>query len=349
MFLPTNFQIATAYEDFLRQARLARALGSPFVAEILEAGFRRLYRAPVTAALLADWPGDPAAAALSLRFNAALHSIARHGETESLSALYRGEHQDFDSAIAEALVDHDSVVAQWMRHPTQTNEVGRAASLIAALTVVVQQTGCRIELLELGSSCGLNLNLAHYAYNLGGGRLGAANSQVCIAPRWNGAPAPTSVPLDIVDARGVDLLPLDPTDFSTRERLISFIWADQPERIARLEGALAIARQRQPLIDQDSAPRWLERQLRRPQDQGTCRVVMHSMVAQYFNEQELQTMLRSMRNAGTCATNQRPLAWISVEWTRDRREVQLWLTCWPDGTSRHLANCHPYGDWIDWL
>ena len=47
-------------------------------------------------------------------------------------------------------------------------------------------------------------------------------------------------------------------------------------------------------------------------------------------------------------TMDRPLAWVSFEWTANRSEVQLWLTMWPSGEARHLATCHPYGAWIEW-
>ena len=59
--------------------RIARALGSPFVASVLEAGERHLRRAPRTAALIETWPGDPSAAALAMRFTAAIHARARRG------------------------------------------------------------------------------------------------------------------------------------------------------------------------------------------------------------------------------------------------------------------------------
>jgi hypothetical protein len=348
MLLTAKVREAAAHDELLRQAGLCRTLGSPFVAAVLEAGHRQILRAPLTAALMAGWPGDPAAAALAMRFNGALHALARRNDPASLGALYRGEHDDFDGAIGAALAMQDAFVAEWMRHPTQTNEVGRAASLIAALTVARQVTGCPFELLELGASCGLNLNLGHYSYDLGGVRAGEPGSPVHIAPQWRGAPPPAAGAVAIAAAQGVDLRPLDPADFATRERLLSFVWADQPARAARLESALAIAQRFPPRIERADAAGWLAARLGQPQPAGLCRVVMHSMVAQYLSEADREAMLGSLHGAGRQATAERPLAWISFEWTRDRREVQLWLTCWPGGTARQLATCHPYGDWIDW-
>jgi hypothetical protein len=333
--------------ELLRQADITRALGSPFVAAVLEAGQRQLWNAPHTAALIACWPGNRAAAAIAMRFNGALHALARQGTLPELSALYQRQHDDFDGAIGEALAAEDNFVARWMRDPPQTNEVGRAAAIIAALMVAQRDTGCAFELLELGSSCGLNLNLGRYAYDLGGIAAGVPGSPVHIAPTWRGAPPP-SAKVDVVRGRGVDLSPLDPKDSATRERLLSFIWADQPDRAGRLEQALHLAQLHPPQVDCANAVTWLAEQLQSPQQEGLCRVVFHSMVLQYLSARDRTAVETSIKQAGASASDARPLAWISFEWTPDRSEVHLLLTCWPNGGTHHLATCHPYGDWVEW-
>ena len=116
-------------------ARVVRDLGSTFVAAILEAGERQLYRAPQTARLIADWPGDAAADALAMRFNGALHALARRGDRPALTGLYARQDGDFDGVIGDAIADADGFVAEWMREPPQTNEVGRTAAIMAALMV----------------------------------------------------------------------------------------------------------------------------------------------------------------------------------------------------------------------
>jgi len=203
------------------------------------------------------------------------------------------------------------------------------------------------ELLELGTSCGLNLNLDAYAYELGGVSSGAQDSPVQIVPEWHGPP-PVAAPFEVVSARGIDLNPLDPTDPATVERLMSFIWANEPARLLRLERALGIARQRRPRVERGNAAPWLAEQLRVPQPAGQWRVIFHSMVLQYFSPEDRQAVVDAIGDAGARARADRPLAWISYEWTRDRREVQLLLTSWPDGRIHHLATCHPYGARIEW-
>lgn len=333
--------------ELSRQASRARAIGSPFVAKVLEAAERHLGSAPRTAALIKSWPGDRSAAALAMRFNAAIHALARRGRPHSLRALFQRQHDDFDGAIAAAMVTEDDFIASWMRDPPQTNEVCRAAAITAALAVAQREFGLPFELLELGSSAGLNLNLHRYAYDLGGLRAGAEGSPVTIAPEWRGA-SPPSANVKVLAARGVDLNPLDTSDEATRERLLSFVFADQPDRAERLRRALLVARQHPPCVDRADAATWLIDQLNIPQPQGRCRAVFHSMLLQYLSADDRREVEAAIKAAGERADRDRPLIRIGFEWTEARDEVQLRLTCWPTGQSRKLATCHPYGAWIDW-
>ncbi len=333
--------------ELTQQADICRALGSDFVGQVLEAADRQLHHAPMTEAVIASWPGDRAAAALAMRLNGALHAIARRGIVPELTALYRGDHADFDHALALALARCDLFIIEWLRDPTQTNEVGRSAALMAALMVAAKRFDLPFELLELGTSCGLNLNLARYGYDLGGVQCGDRESPLRIAPEWRG-PAPVTAPVDIISASGADLHPLYASHADSCERLLAFIWADQRHRVQRLEHALDIARACPPQIEQAEALAWIERKLARPQPAGTCRVVFHSMFRQYLPVPERARLAEIIADAGERATEQSPLAWISLEWTPDRSEVQLMLTCWPDGEQRLLATCHPYGEWIAW-
>ncbi|NBB63965.1 DUF2332 family protein [Pseudomonas sp. ODNR1LW] len=333
--------------EFLLTADRCRAMGSPFVASVLEAVVRQLHHGRASAAMIREWPSDPAAAALALRMNGALHALARRQTPPMLAQLYRGEHHDFDGAVALALSEQDEFIAEWIRHPTQTNEVARAGAIMAALMTASQMWKMPFDLLELGSSCGLNLNLDRYAYNLGGVEAGDPLSTVRIEPIWRGPPPPTAA-VSFASARGVDLHPLDASDDRDRERLLSFAWADQPARMARLEKALEIARTYPPRVDQDHAPIWLARRLAEPQTEGRCRLVVHTMFLQYLDLQQRKELIRVLETAGARASTTRPLAWISFEWTSDRREVELRLTSWPDGGPRVLAKCHPYGDVVEW-
>jgi len=331
----------------VRQAENCRLTGSAFVAAVLEAVDRQLSLAPISSRMIQGWTGDPAAAAVALRVNGALHALARREKPEYLAGLYNGEHNDFDGAIAQALSQEDQFIADWLRYPTQTNEVARGAAIMSALMAVAAERPMPFEILELGSSCGLNLNLARYSYMLGATPAGDPASAVRIAPEWRGAHLPAT-PVSIASAQGVDLSPLDALNPAHRERLLSFTWADQPARSQRLEAALQVALSHPPRVHRGDAKLWLAQRLAERQPAGQCRAVVHTMFMQYLSDQERHEMATMLAAAGAGASAERPLVEIGLEWTTDRREVQLRCTRWPDGDTTVLATGHPYGDWVEW-
>ncbi|MCJ2179972.1 DUF2332 domain-containing protein [Novosphingobium album (ex Hu et al. 2023)] len=335
----------------LRQSGIARSLGSPFVGDVLAAARRQLFRASELEALIAGWPGDPAASAMSLRLNAGLHALARRGTFPDLSALYAGIHQDFDRAVGEALELGERTLLVWMGHPTQTNEVRRSSAFMAALAVLANRYGLPVELLEIGASAGLNLLLDNYGHNLGGHTFGDPASPLQLAPQWQGA-APPQADVRIASARGVDLRPLRLDDPHTRERLMSYVWPGDEVRSECLSQAMLLARDSIPVVDRANAVTWLADRLAQPQAPGTVRVVQHSMVMQYLPEEDLHAARDTIRAAGRRATPDRPLARMGLEWDLGRTEVSLTLSHWcgdsADGERITLAICHPYGASIDW-
>jgi hypothetical protein len=341
-------QTLGAKQAFTRQAQNCRSTGSTFVASVLEAVDRQLSHGPLSSGLVRGWMGDPAAAAVALRVNGALHALARRGQPQYLAELYSGEHDDFDGAVAAALSQEDQFIANWLRYPTQTNEVARGAGIMSALMAVAAERPMPFEIQELGSSCGLNLNLARYAYQLGDVSVGDASSPVRISPEWRGDDPPVAE-VAIAAARGVDLSPLDAANPEHRERLLSFTWVDQPARSRRLETALLTAVVHPPQVDQGDAQLWLAERLAEPHPAGVCRAVVHTMFLQYLSDEARRDVAAMIARAGAAATAERPLIEIGLEWTTDRREVQLRLTTWPEGESQVLAKTHPYGDWVEWI
>ena len=84
----------------------------------------------------------------------------------------------------------DERLLPWLDGPPQTNEAGRSASIVAALLWLAERTGKRMELLEIGSSAGVNTMLERYRFDLGGAQIGPSDSPMHIAPDWRGPPPP---------------------------------------------------------------------------------------------------------------------------------------------------------------
>jgi len=343
---------------FARESAKAASLGAGHVARVLKGCARAIPLAPRIDDTIRHWPSDLAASGLAFRLNAGLHMLVRSGRAPVLQNLAErceagatGAPIEYEIAVTEALAGHEDELLFWLSRPTQTNEVGRLAGLMGVLSELDAHRPLGTELLELGASAGLNLNLARYAYDLGDKRMGDPASPVRIAPAWRGQ-AVSGGPVSILSARGVDLAPLDVARADDRERLYAYCWPGMPDRMTRLRGAIAIAGEFPPAVQRGSAGEWLQAQLAIPQPEGVRRVVFHSMVMQYVPQAERKIVAQALADAGAQATPDRPLARVALEWREDRREVELCLTMWdgstPEGHARLVATCHPYAEWFDW-
>ncbi len=340
------------------EARKAQGFGKPLAAALMQAAARVLPRAPLMFALIDNWPCDLASDGVIFRLNAGLHALALAGRAGVLGTLYGVDGPPrmvppalLDRALMQVLNDECETLCDWLSHPTQTNEVARAAGLVAALLELGRGGPMPCEMLELGASAGLNLNLMHYAVDLGGQGACAAASTVRLAPEWRGCAVPGG-PLTITRARGVDLHPLDVEDPADRQSLAAYVWPGETARSARLAAAIAIARDHPPLVEPGLASTWLARRFAAPQPAGVRRVVFHSMVLQYASPAERAAIDSAIARAGAAARPDRPLARVSIEWRADRRTVELRIAQWDGaalrGEPQLAATCHPYGEWIDW-
>jgi hypothetical protein len=240
--------------------------------------------------------------------------------------------------IGRALRQWDDWLFPWLDGPPQTNEVARSGVLFPGMLEIARRFGPKLEILELGASGGLNLNMDRFAYDLGGCAAGDAGSPVRVAPKWSG-PVPPIVPVEIVARAGVDLNPLDMTDADVADRMMAYIWPDQAERVARAQAAIALARQFPPPVERGDGADWIERRLALPQAEGVARVVY----------QGRRRVADAIKAAGRCASAGKPLAWLSMEFQSEVIAAELTLRCWPgDGAAELLARCHPHGAHVSW-
>ncbi len=336
---------ATNREAFRQQAAFCAAMDAPITARVCTALATAFTRDGRTGRAVLDWPGEPIPDALPLRLVGGLHALARTGVDPELTGLFAGE-GDAGPVLRRVLVDHDAALLPWLDGPPQTNEPMRSGVLMAGLLAVAERHGRRVELLEIGSSAGLNLLIDRYRFDLGGVVVGPQDAPVTIRPDWRGAPPP-AVPLRIERVRGVDIQPLDATDPAVSARLAGYIWADQPERQDRLAAATAMLRERPVDLVQGDAVDWLRDRLAEPQAPGTTRVLMHSVVWQYLGDARRAAITAMMTDAATRATADRPLAWVRMEPDRVLQRQELIVQRWPGhGEAKMLATAHAHGAWI---
>ena len=211
--------------------------------------------------------------------------------------------------------------------------------LFAGLLVVAAETRLPIALHELGASAGLNLNLDRFGYRYGEVMRGEPSSPVRLAPRWHGAPPPDAT-VTIARRIGNDIAPIDVTARSGRERLLAYAWPDQPERIARLEAALAIAAAHPPPIEPGDAAAFVERHFSAPPRPGETRVLSHSIALQYVAEAGRARIAACLRAASHFSTSRMVGGWEQVltlgaaEYGRRHQTVGLAAgTPLPDGAA----------------
>jgi hypothetical protein len=337
---------------FASQVHWCTTLGSPLTARLTKLLGERLDRSTAVGRRVLDWPGDPAPEGdnVPARMCGAFHFLVRTGEAPGLAALYPPAPLPSEAtlwaALEPLLAARQEVLDSFLDSAPQTNEVGRSAGLMAGLIAVSDRFALPLRLIEQGSSAGLNLNLDRYGHRLGGRSAGVADSPLRLAPLWRGPPPPDA-PVRILGRSGVDLSPRDPAAES--ERLLAFVWADQRERLARMEAALSIAAAHPPGVEQGDAAEWLERVLPAAAAEGAVRVVMHSLAFQYFPSETQQRITRLMERLGAGADEERPLAWLSYEQLRGEERASLRLRLWPDGEERLLGFAHPHGRYVEWL
>lgn len=334
-------------EAFKTQAQFCRASGSPLTADILDALIAVLDRSTRTGAAILDWPGDPMADALKLRIAGGLNALARSGLDPELAALYVARSGDFEGVLRRVVAEHNEWLLPWLDGPPQTNEVARAGALWPGIMAVAARFGPDVELIELGPSAGLNMNMDRFGYDLGGAIAGDSGSGVRIKPQWSG-PAPVVAPVNIVSRVGIDRNPLDVSRPEVADRLLAYVWPDQQERVARAEAAIALAQRYPPPIESGDAAEWLEKKLAEPQAEGVARIVYHSIVLQYLPPEGRARVREALRAAGARATGKRPLAWLSMEFSAESATAEIRLTGWPDAEPRKLGDTHPHGAFIQW-
>ena len=334
---------------FAQQAVYCTQLASPFTALLCTLLGERLDRTSPAGRRLLDWAGnpDPFGDAVALRICGGLHFLVRNGAVPELAALYPPAPLPDAETLWQAvrpLLDSDAL-APWLDSAPQTNEVGRSAVLMSGLIVIAARFGLPLRLYELGASAGLNLQLDRYRYDLGGLEAGDPASPLLLKPDWKGPPPPEAE-VRILGRAGVDLNPVDPR--AERERLIAYVWAEQAERLARLEAALALAAADPPRIEEGDAADWLESALPLTPEPGVTRVVMHSVAFHYFPDDTKRRVTAYVEAAGAAARADAPLAWLRYEEQPGDGHFSLRLRTWP-GEEELLAWTHPHGRSVEWL
>ena len=301
------------------------------------------------------WPRDNRIGDLvPLRCCAGLHRLARDGRVPAMSAVYPPAESDDETlrdALVAAIAAEDTFLAGYLDSPPQTNEVGRSAILLGGLLRLAEDVRLPFALHEIGASAGLNMLFQRWCYVLGdAGSFGAPDAPVTIACPWAGnAPSP-SKPFEIASRRASDLAPLDPGRPDHRERLLSYIWPEQTERLERIAAALDVAAADSLRVEKADARAWLGDALAPGAAKDrVCTVLFHSVFIQYLDPAPRAALVADILARGASATEQKPFAWLRMEASEtDKQRCELRLTLWPGGEDRALADVDWHGRRAHW-
>jgi hypothetical protein len=254
------------------------------------------------------------------------------------------------AALRDALLgDEGPIRATILERATQTNEVGRLATLYPAFASLGPAP---LALLEVGASAGLCLYpdryLVRWTFSNGetretdpvGPLLECATTGEL--PGWALAP--------VVWRAGIDLAPVDVTDDEAVRWLETMVWPEQEERRERLRRAVEIARADPPYLVRgdllDALPALVDQA---PPD--ATLVVFHSAVIAYLEPGDrvrFAAMMRGLVADGRCH-------WVSNEGPRVLPELVPPRVDVPLGRfvlavdGRPVALTHGHGAELDWL
>lgn len=337
-------------QSFRRQARACEDLGSSFTARLCTLAADNLDDRTAVGRRVLAWTGQPSGTgdALALRLAGCLHALVLSSADKSLAAVYPPHATDDDilwAACIEAFGRNEAFILERLTSPPQTNEVRRSSALLPGFLAIAKLFGKPLMLSELGASAGLNLQWDSYAYRLGG-RTWGGQSRVTLSPDWEGPAAPEA-DITIAGRAGCDLNPLDPASPEDRLRMLSYIWADQADRLERTRLALDMAVQSGLKVERADAIDWLKSRLAM-RHTGTTHVIYHSIAWQYFPEALKAEGNALIAAAGEKATPDAPLARLQMEADGKPDGAALTLQIWPTGEQHDIGRADFHGRWIKW-
>ncbi|MBS1879132.1 MAG: DUF2332 family protein [Actinobacteria bacterium] len=325
-----------------RQVEECRRLGSPLYAELLGRAATDVEVGGPAWEVLRGQRDEPTFSALGLRLMGAVNRLVLGGEEPEALAGWE--------ELRGVLERRREVLRELVDLPVQTNEVGRSAALLFGFLAVAARTGLPLRTLELGASAGLNSNWDRYRYEVPGFAWGPESllrlGEWRFSPPREGPKRQGSATVEVASREGCDAAPVDATTEGGRRALLAYVWADQRQRVERLEGALELAAAHPVVVERAPAAAWAADRLAVPAA-GVATVVFHSVMIFYLPADERERLLGTIAAAGERATTAAPLAWLRLEGPGELAGLRL--TTWPGGEERLLARAGYHGDPVELL
>ena len=315
------------------------AEGEEAVAPVQAALFRRCASDPLALSLLPDDPTWD----MPHRLLAGARWLALSGEVDDFETA-----ADPWLAFHAVLEEYEDWLGTFVREqPVQTNDVQRCWALLPIFLTVARVARRPLDLVELGTSAGLNLLWDRYRYRYEAGSWGDPSAPLRLEGQERSA-VPRELLETEVDVRrrlGIDLRPVDVTTDDGVRLLDTFV-RDEGYR-ARLRSASEILRQEPPELVRGDNLDLLPGILRSRSDDALT-VVFQTISTVYLTDAQRGQLPATVDQAGADG----PLAWVSTptpeEHGERRGDYPLELAMWPAGDRRIVARMNVRGEWLEW-
>jgi hypothetical protein len=249
------------------------------------------------------------------------------------------------AGLRGVLLEHwDRVQETVLARATQTNEVGRCATLLPVLAGLPQP----LALLEVGASAGLTLYPDRYSYRYSSGAsLDPADgpSPVVLECEVHGDPPLPDVIPDVAWRAGIDLNPLDVRDEDAMTWLQTLVWPEHEDRRTRLSAAVALARTDPPRLVRGDLLESLPALVEQAPPDATL-VVFHSAVLAYLSPEDRARFVDVVRGLpGHWISNEGPEVVAAIEAPQPPSDDPFLLAL--DG--RPVAWAHGHGRALWWI
>jgi hypothetical protein len=259
----------------------------------------------------ADWATQVADDADVLEWLAQLPPIKHQPNLVFAAARFQGVPAPgpYDGLRTALLSDSGPIRDTILTHATQTNEVGRIATLLPVLAAIAEQAQRPLALVEVGASAGLCLYPDQWTYRwrTDDGIVEAGAGPVLECRVKGAGRLPAGVP-EVGWRGGIDLNPLDVTDEADMAWLTTLIWPEHEDRRERLVAAIAAAQAAPPHLVRGDLLAELPALVEEASRHGEV-VVFHSAVIAYLEPDDrdrFETLIRRLVSEERCR-------WVSNE------------------------------------
>jgi hypothetical protein len=227
----------------------------------------------------------------------------------------------------------DTLISRWsaikdviLTRRTQTNEVGRCATLLPVLAALPQP----LALLEVGASAGLCLYPDRYSYRYDDRPVLGSSPVVIVCATTGEVPVPMTLP-EVVWRAGVDLNPLDVRDQDSVRWLETLVWPEHDTRRTRLAAAVEVVRAEPPRIRRGDLNDEVASLAAEAPSDATL-VIFHSAVLNYLRPEARERFRATVRGLGA--------RWIANEGVPSSTDGLFLVTLDDSPVARAAAHGH---------